>query len=34
MKQYAVRFTPRAERQLAQLYCAIADEGGEAPADC
>jgi plasmid stabilization system protein ParE len=33
MKQSGVRFTPRAERQLAQLYRAIADDGGEARAD-
>jgi plasmid stabilization system protein ParE len=33
MKQYAVIFTPRAERQLAHHYRAIADDGGEARAD-
>jgi toxin ParE1/3/4 len=33
MKQYGVIFTPRAERQLAQLYRYIADDGGEARAE-
>ena len=33
MKQYAVIFTPRTERQLAHLYRTIADDGGEARAD-
>ena len=32
MKHYAIIFTPRAERQLAQLYAYIADENGEARA--
>ncbi len=33
MKQYAVIFTPRAERQLAHLYRYIADASGEARAE-
>ena len=33
MKQYAVVFTPRAERQLAYLYGYIADQSGEARAN-
>ena len=33
MKSYTVSFTPRAERQLAQLYRYIADESGEARAE-
>ena len=33
MKQYAVIFTPRAERQLAHLYGYIADQSGEARAE-
>ena len=33
MKTYAVKFTPRAERQLADLYRFIAEQSGEARAD-
>ncbi|MGO9741517.1 MAG: type II toxin-antitoxin system RelE/ParE family toxin [Roseiarcus sp.] len=33
MKQYAVIFTPRAERQLERLYRYIADESGEERAE-
>lgn len=33
MRQYAVSFTPRAERQLANLYSYIADHSGEARAE-
>ena len=33
MKTYAVNFTPRAERQLSELYRYIADQSGEARAD-
>jgi len=33
MKQYAVVFTPRAERQLAKLYTYVADQSGEARAE-
>jgi toxin ParE1/3/4 len=33
VKQYAVIFTPRAERQLAHLYGYIADQSGEARAE-
>ena len=33
MKQYAVIFMPRAERQLAHLYGYIADQSGEARAE-
>jgi toxin ParE1/3/4 len=33
MKQYAVIFTPRAERQLARLYGYIAAQNGEARAE-
>jgi toxin ParE1/3/4 len=33
MKRYAVVFTPRAERQLSDLYAYIAEHSGEARAD-
>ena len=33
MKQYAVIFSPRAERQLAHVYGYIADQSGEARAE-
>ena len=33
MKRYAVVFTPRAQRQLDDLYAYIADDSGEARAD-
>ena len=33
MKQYAVVFTPRAKRQLDDLYAYIADDSGEARAE-
>jgi toxin ParE1/3/4 len=33
MKRYTVLFTPRAERQLSELYAYIADHSGEARAD-
>jgi toxin ParE1/3/4 len=33
VKQYAVIFTPRAERQIAHLYGYIADQSGEARAE-
>ena len=33
MKRYVVLFTPRAERQLADLYAYIADDSGEERAD-
>jgi toxin ParE1/3/4 len=33
MKHYAVLFTPRAERQLSDLYAYIADDSGETRAD-
>jgi len=33
MKQYTVIFTPRAERQLDELYQYIADNSGDARAD-
>ena len=33
MKEYAVIFTPRAERQVAHLYSYIANDSGEARAE-
>ncbi len=33
MKHYAVVFTPRAERQLSDLYAYIADDSGQVTAD-
>ena len=33
MKRYALVFTPRAERQLAELYTYVADQGGETRAE-